>query len=230
MLYRGRKAIRRVPGKVIKAMSLPTPKVIQGFGARQQVGQICVDAGCKSVLVVTDKTLSSLGLHNKVLASLRECSIPFAVFDDIDSEPTIKAIESGRRAAIDCDADGIVAIGGGSVLDTGKMIAASARHPTWPMRHYLQKFAVVGGKSLLMINVPSNAGTGAERTVGAVVGNSRGTKSPTVIVGLHVPYVILDSELVVNAPKELTAWSAIDALSHGLEGLMADVDTPLHIQ
>lgn len=98
------------------------------------------------------------------------------------------------------------------------------------MRHYLQKFAVVGGKSLLMINVPSNAGTGAERTVGAVVGNSRGTKSPTVIVGLHVPYVILDSELVVNAPKELTAWSAIDALSHGLEGLMADVDTPLHIQ
>ena len=225
MLYQGRKAIRRIPGKVIKAIPLPTPVVTQGFGTREQIGQICTDASFKRVLVVTDKTLSSLGLHNKVLASLSEHSIPYAVFNSIDSEPTIEVIEAGRRAAVDFDADSIVAIGGGSVLDTSKIIASSARHPKRPLGYYLQKFAIVEDGSLPMVNVPSTAGTGAEWTVGAVIGNKRGTKSSTVVAGLRVPHVVLDSELIANVPRELTAWSAIDALSHGLEGLMADVDS-----
>jgi len=74
-----------------------------------------------------------------------------------------------------------------------------------------------------MINIPSTAGTGAECTVGAVVKNEHGVKSSTVIIGLDVSHVILDSELIVNAPKGVTVWCAIDALSHGLEGLLADV-------
>ena len=65
-----------------------------------------------------------------------------------------------------------------------------------------------------MINIPSTAGTGAECTVGAVVKNRRGTKSSTVVIGLEVPAVILDSELLLSAPKSVTAWCAIDALSH----------------
>lgn len=74
-----------------------------------------------------------------------------------------------------------------------------------------------------MINIPSTAGTGAECTVGAVVKNARGTKNSTVIVGLTIDTVILDSELLINAPRSVTSWCAIDALSHGMEGLLADV-------
>ena len=74
-----------------------------------------------------------------------------------------------------------------------------------------------------MINIPSTAGTGAECTVGAVVKNRSGSKNSTVLIGLDIAYVILDSELLINAPMSVTAWCAIDALSHGLEGLLADV-------
>ena len=221
--YLGRKTIRKVPGTVIKAAPIPKPELTEGFGARAQVGSICEDAGFHSVLLVTGPTLHSLGMHEKVTASLEEHGIRYAIFHDIPSEPTEEIVEAGRKAAVAFDADCIVALGGGSVLDSAKIIAAGARHPRLPMQHYLHKFALVEGGTLPMINIPSTAGTGAECTVGAVVKNGHGVKNSTVIIGLDVAHVILDSELVVNAPWSVTAWCAIDALSHGLEGLLADV-------
>ncbi len=221
--YRERKMIRKVPGVVIKAAPLPKPKMVEGFGSRDQVGAICKKAGYRSVLLVTDQTLFSLGLHEKVVSSLEENGVRCTVFHNIASEPTFSIVSAGRKVAIECKAKCIVALGGGSVLDSSKIIAASAKHPHLPLQHYLHKFAIAEGGTLPMINIPSTAGTGAECTVGAVVKNRRGTKCATVIIGLKVNHVILDSELLVNAPKSVTAWCAIDALSHGLEGLLADV-------
>lgn len=223
--YRERKAIRKVPGVVIKAAPLPKPKMVEGFGSRDQVGAICKKAGYKSVLLVTDQTLFSLGLHEKVVDSLQKEEINCSIFHDIASEPTYGIVKAGRQAAIDCKAKCIIALGGGSVLDSSKIIAASAKHPALTIRHYLHKFAIAEGGTLPMINIPSTAGTGAECTVGAVVKNTRGTKCSTVLIGLKVSYVILDSELLINAPKSVTAWCAIDALSHGLEGILADVQS-----
>ena len=221
--YYLRKGIRKLPGDAIKVAPIPTPKVIQGFGTRDQVGELCEKAGYRSVLLITDTTLYRLGYHQKVIDSLKERNIEYAVFSDISSEPTIKIIEAGKEVAFAFDADCIVALGGGSVLDSSKIIAATAKHPQLSVRLYLQKFALVCGKTLPLITIPSTAGTGAEHTVGAVVKNARGVKSATVVIGLDVTHVILDSELTVNAPKSVTAWCGIDALSHGLEGLLADV-------
>ena len=221
--YLGRKAIRRVPGAVIKAAPLPNPVLIEGFGRRDAVGALCREAGYRSVLVVTDQTLCGLGLHEKIIASLEAEGIPYTLFHEIDSEPTVRIVDAGRRAAEACGADCIVALGGGSVMDSSKIIAAGAKHPNAPITHYLHKFAFAKDGTLPMINIPSTAGTGAECTVGAVVKNKRGTKSSTVLIGLEVTHVILDSELIVNAPQSVTTWCAIDALSHGLEGLLADI-------
>ena len=221
--YLGRKAIRKVPGIVIKAAPIPRPELIEGFGAREQVGQICEDAGFEKALLVTDETLFGLGLHEKVVSSLEEHKIAYSIFHNIDSEPTVSIVEEGRKAAVDCDADCIIALGGGSVLDSSKIIAAGAKHPHLPIHHYLHKFAIAEGGTLPMISIPSTAGTGAECTVGAVIKNKQGVKSSTVVIGLDVSHVILDSELIINAPKSVTVWCAIDALSHGLEGLLADV-------
>ena len=124
---------------------------------------------------------------------------------------------------MECGADCIVALGGGSVMDSCKIIAAGAKDPDRNIKHYLHKFAIVKGKTLPLITIPSTAGTGAECTVGAVVKNAEGVKGSTVVVGLDVVHVILDSELTVGAPQSVTVWCAIDALSHGLEGLLADV-------
>ena len=221
--YVGRKSIRKVPGTVIKAAPLPRPDVKEGFGVRAEAGRICAEAGYGTALLLTDNTLFGLGLHQKVADSLTENGINFSVFHDIDGEPTAEMALSGRNAAVECGARCIIAVGGGSVMDCGKIIAASAKHPHQPISHYLHKFAIVEGGTLPMINIPSTAGTGAEFTVGAVIKKDNGTKNSTVIIGLQVPHVLLDSELTVNAPKSVTVWCGIDALSHGLEGLLADV-------
>lgn len=223
--YVERKTIRKVPGAVIKAVPIPKPEMTQGFGSREQVDEICLKAGCKSVLLVTDETLYGLGLHEKVVSSLEAKGIGYTLFHSINSEPTVDIVKAGRQAAIDCKADCIVALGGGSVMDSSKIIAASAKHSHLPLGQFLLKFAIANGGTLPMINIPSTAGTGAECTVGAVVKNSRGVKCSTVVVGLTIVHVILDSELIVNAPQGVTVWCAIDALSHGLEGLLADVNS-----
>ena len=222
--YRFRKQIHRLPGKVIHAIPLPEPEVTDGLGARRQIGTICQQLGYKQVLLVTDTTLSALGFDKAIRESLEAAQINCSVFSDIHSEPNIAIIEAGRRQALEMQADAIIALGGGSVMDSCKMIAAGVKMPHVPVKALLLKFLPVPGNTLPLIMVPSTAGTGAELTVGAVVSNERGTKGSTVLIGLNVVHVVHDSELTLHAPKAVTAACGIDALSHCIEGAVADVD------
>ena len=220
--YPIRKIIRKLPGDVIHEIPLPEPTLTQGFGAREQAGAFCKKLGLSSVLLVTDETLFSLGFHEKVVSSLEREGVRCTVFHEIASEPTVEIITAGREAALSCKAEGVIALGGGSVLDSSKIIAACAAHPNRSVHLFLLKFALVHGGTLPLITIPSTAGTGAEHTVGAVVKNDKGVKQATVVIGLKVPHVILDSELMLRAPRSVTVWCGIDALSHGLEGLLSD--------
>ena len=222
--YYFRKQIHRLPGKVIHAIPLPEPEVTEGQGARGLIGAICKKAGYKQVLLVTDQTLSSLGFEKAVVESLEAVQIGCSIFSDIHSEPNTGIIEAGRKQALECQADAIIALGGGSVMDSCKMIAAGVQMPYVPTRALLLKFLPVPGKTLPLIMVPSTAGTGAELTVGAVVTNEQGAKGSTVLIGLNVTHVIHDSELTLHAPQAVTAACGIDALSHCIEGVVADVD------
>ena len=221
--YHIRKQIHRLPGKVIHTVPLPQPQLVEGHGARKKMGKICQKCGYKNVLVVTDQTLSSLGFEQAITQALEEAEIHYAVYNDINSEPTIDLIEAGRKKAIECQAECVIALGGGSVMDTTKMIAAGAKMPRRSVKSLLMKFLPVPGKTLPMISVPSTAGTGAEVTVGAVVHNSQGVKISTVLIGLDVTHVVLDSELTINAPQTVTAACGMDALSHVIEGAVSDV-------
>ena len=222
--YHFRKHIHRLPGKVIHTIPLPEPEVTEGLGARGQIGAICQKCGYKQVLVVTDKTLMGLGFERAVTASLEAANVGYSVFSDINSEPTIAIIEAGRKQALETKSEAIIALGGGSVMDSCKMVAAGVKMPHVPIKALLLKFLPVPGNTLPVIMVPSTAGTGAELTVGAVVSNEKGTKGSTVLIGLHVTHVVHDSELTMHAPKGVTAACAIDALSHCIEGVVADVD------
>ena len=222
--YRFRKQIHKLPGKVIHAIPLPEPDVTEGHGARGRIGEICRENGYKQVLLVTDRTLHSLGFEEPVVASLDAAGVGCTVFDDIHSEPSIATIEAGRKQALESGADCIVALGGGSVMDTCKMVAAGVKMPHLPVKALLLKFLPVPGNTLPLIMVPSTAGTGAEVTVGAVVLDERGVKGSTVLIGLKVPHVVLDSELTVNAPREVTAACGVDALSHCIEGAVSDTE------
>ena len=222
--YIFRKQIRRLPGKVIHTIPLPEPEVTEGNGARRQVGDICRRSGYKQVLLVTDKTLHTLGYEQAIVESLKSAGVGYSVFSDIHSEPTIAVIEAGRKQAQADGADCIVALGGGSVMDTCKMIAAGVRMPHLPIKALLLKFLPVPTGTLPIVMIPSTAGTGAETTVGAVVTNERGAKSSTVLIGLSVTHVVLDSELTIHAPAQVTAACGMDALSHCIEGAIADVE------
>lgn len=223
MLYIVRSVIRKLPGKVIRAVPLPEPQTVSGCGAREQAGEFCRQNGFSRVLLVTDQTIFSLGLHEKAEASLKESGISYAIFSDIASEPNLQIIENGRKALIECRADAVIALGGGAVLDSCKMIAAGGRLKNRKSKSLLRKFLLVRKKTIPMITIPTTAGTGAEITVGAVVTNGKEKKCASVVVGLDVRGVILDSELTLKAPQSITCACGIDALSHGLEGAVSSV-------
>ena len=185
---------------------------------------MCKKAGYKQVLVVTDETLHRLGYDEAILASLQEAGVSASLFCDIHSEPTIAIIDAGRRQALETQAEAIIALGGGSVMDSCKMIAAGCKMPHVPVKALLLKFLPVPGETLPLIMVPSTAGTGAELTVGAVVTNDHGAKGSTVLIGLNVTHVVHDSELTIHAPKAVTAACGIDALSHCIEGAVSDTE------
>lgn len=222
--YRFRKQIHRLPGKVIHAIPLPEPEVTAGQGARSEIGAMCKKAGYKQVLVVTDETLHRLGYDEAILESLNEAGVNASLFCDIHSEPTIAIIEAGRRQALEAKAEAIIALGGGSVMDSCKMIAAGCKMPHVPVKALLLKFLPVPGETIPLIMVPSTAGTGAELTVGAVVTNEHGAKGSTVLIGLKVTHVVHDSELTEHAPKHVIAACGIDALSHCIEGAVSDTE------
>ncbi|MBO6026376.1 MAG: iron-containing alcohol dehydrogenase [Bacteroidales bacterium] len=222
--YIFRKQIHRLPGKVIHAIPIPQPEVVEGHQSRQQIGEICKQCGYKQVLLVTDQTLSQLGYEQAITQSLTEAGVSYTIFDEINSEPTIALVEDGRKAALESKAECVIALGGGSVLDTRKMIAAGVKMHHLPVKALLLKFLPVPGEPLPIIAVPSTAGTGAEVTVGAVVLNEHGVKSSTVLIGLNVTHVVLDSELTIHAPQKVTAACGMDALSHCVEGAVSDVE------
>ncbi len=222
--YYFRKQIHRLPGKVIHTIPLPEPEVTEGPASRAQIGELCHKAGYKHVLLVTDRTLSGLGYAKAITDSLEAAHKDYSVYDDIHTEPNIAIIEAGRQLAIDNHAECIIALGGGSVMDSCKMIAAGVKMPHLPVKALLLKFLPVPGSTLPIIMVPSTAGTGAELTVGAVVTNDQGAKSSTVLIGLNVTHVIHDSELTIHAPQSVTAACGMDALSHCIEGAISDTD------
>lgn len=222
--YQFRKQIHRLPGKVIHAIPLPEPEVTEGLCARSGVGAICKKYGYSNVMLVTDMTLSSLEFDKAIVQSLKDAGVECSVFSDINSEPNIPIIDAGRKMALDCKAEAIVALGGGSVMDSCKMIAAGVKMPYIPTGMLLLKFLPVPGGSLPLIMVPSTAGTGAELTVAAVVSGKNGVKGSTVLIGLNVVHVVHDSELTLHAPQKVTSACGIDALSHCIEGAVSDVD------
>lgn len=231
-----RKLIRLWPGRIIGHVPKPSPQVLEGCGKCGEVGRLCKSRGFKRVLLVTDSTLFGMGFHRQVVDALEREHVAYTIFNDISSEPTVGVVDRGRRAARQSGAQCVIALGGGSVMDACKMMAAGMKLKYLPSSMLLQKLLFVPGGTVPLIALPTTAGTGAEVSVGAIVKNeddptsenvrerTSGAKCATVIVGLRVEYVVLDPDLSMRAPLRVAAKSAIDAMSHGIEGFVADVN------
>ena len=203
---------------VIKIVSKPTPVTYIGRGRARETGHVLQMLGAKKALVITDAFLHQSGLLDGVEESIRSAGVEYAVFDGVQPDPTFAIVAEAKKACSGCDA--VVAVGGGSVMDTAKAVAAAVANHT--SAEALAGMLKVRRRPLPLIAVPTTAGTGSETTVAAIISDSATHSKKQLLDPKLVPmFAILDPELTVGLPKHTTAHTALDALTHALEAYVA---------
>ncbi len=190
-----------------------------GPGARKELAGVVGRLGFKKALVVTDKGLMKFGVAQKVIDELEKASIPYDIFDDVKPNPTVTNVKNGIEACKAAAADFIVAIGGGSAMDTAKGIGIVVNNPEFSDIVSLEGVADTKKKSLPIIALPTTAGTAAETTINYVIIDETTQKKMVCVDPNDIPCVaIVDAELMYSLPKSLTAATGMDAMTHAIEG------------
>ncbi len=175
--------------------------------------------GFKKLLVVTDRALMDAGVTQMVLDYLDKAEITYFIYDGLKPNPNVKNVQDGLMMAQINNVDAIVAIGGGSSIDTAKAIGIIMTNPEFGDVVSLDGVANTKNKSLPIIALPTTAGTAAEVTINYVITDEIRTKK-MVCVDVHdIPIVaIIDPDLMQGMPKSLAAATGMDALTHAMEG------------
>lgn len=203
---------------VIKLVKKPTPCTYIGPGQARKTGKILTMLGAEKALILTDSFLGRSGLLDGLLESISSAGIAYTVFDGVQPDPTFAIVAQAQKAAAGCNA--VVAVGGGSVLDTAKVVSAAVANGTTAER--LAGLLKVRRRPLPLVAVPTAAGTGSETTVAAVISDTSTHTKKQLLDPKLVPMVaILDPELTVGLPPHTTAFTALDALTHALEAHVA---------
>ncbi|MCI8602007.1 MAG: lactaldehyde reductase [Oscillospiraceae bacterium] len=190
-----------------------------GAGAIAEVVNEIKARAFGKVLVVTDPDLLKFNVAQKVTGLLDKAGIVYKIYSDIKANPTIANIQGGVAVIKEFGADGIVAIGGGSAMDTAKGIGIIAANPEFADVASLEGVAPTKNRSVPIIAVPTTAGTAAEVTINYVVTDVE-KKRKFVCVDPHdIPVVaVVDPDMMGSMPKGLTASTGMDALTHAIEG------------
>ncbi len=192
-----------------------------GPGAREVLPQEVKRLGLHKAFVATDKELLKFGVADKVLKVLEAANIPYEVFSDIKPNPTVSNVNAGVKAFAESGADFILAIGGGSSIDTSKAIGIITNNPEFADVVSLEGVAPTKKKSVPIIALPTTAGTAAEVTINYVITDEVNQKKMVCVDPNDIPAIaIVDAELMYTLPKSLTASTGLDALTHAIEGLI----------
>ena len=192
-----------------------------GPGAREVLPQEIKRLGLNKAFVATDKDLLKFGVADKVLKVLEGAGIPYVVFSEIKPNPTVSNVNAGVKAFAESGADFILAIGGGSSIDTSKAIGIITNNPEFADVVSLEGVAPTKKKSVPIIALPTTAGTAAEVTINYVITDEVNEKKMVCVDPNDIPAIaIVDAELMYTLPKSLTASTGLDALTHAIEGLI----------
>ncbi|WP_297060299.1 lactaldehyde reductase [uncultured Duncaniella sp.] len=190
-----------------------------GPGARKMLPEAIERLGKKKALVVTDPGLVKFGVAGMVTDVLDKAGISYEVFSDVKPNPTVTNVTNGIEAFRKAGADMIVAIGGGSSIDTAKGIGIVISNPDFADIVSLEGCAPTKNKSVPIIALPTTAGTAAETTINYVIIDEEKQKKMVCVDPNDIPAVaIIDAELMYSLPKSLTAATGMDALTHAIEG------------
>ena len=190
-----------------------------GPGAIKEIVGEINGRGCKKVMVVTDKDLLKFKVATKVTELLESAKIDFEIYDNIKANPTIENVQEGVSFCKKCGADIIVAVGGGSAIDTSKAIAIIMTNPEFADVRSLEGVAPTKNKCLPIIAVSTTSGTAAEVTINYVITDVEKNRKFVCVDPKDIPVVaIVDSEMSASMPPKLCAATGMDALVHAIEG------------
>ena len=190
-----------------------------GAGARKELPAVVARLGFKKALVVTDKGLVKFGVCKMVTDVMDEAGIPYEIYSDVVPNPTVTNVKNGVKAFADAKADFMVAIGGGSSMDTAKGIGIVTNNPEFSDVVSLEGVAPTKHKSVPVICFPTTAGTAAETTINYVIIDEENHKKMVCVDPNDIPCCsIVDAELMYSLPKATTAATGLDALTHAIEG------------
>lgn len=195
------------------------PVSYHGRGAIQLIGPEIRGRSFQKALVISDPALAEGGLTRKVTDVLEAAGIPYALFTGVRPNPTVEDVDAGVRAYKDARADHLVAVGGGSTIDAAKAVGILAANPEFGDARALEGAAPTKNHAAFTIAVPTTAGTAAEVTINYVITDAD-KKRKFVCVDPHsMPGVaVVDPDLMDSMPRDLTAQTGMDALTHAIEG------------
>ena len=200
------------------------PKILDDM---ESLGRLLADQGNKSVLIVTDKGISGLGLLAPLTDALEKADIAYCIYDDTVQNPTIDNVEQAREVYLAEGCTAIIAFGGGSSIDCAKAAAgriAKPRQPIQKMRGLLK----IHKKLPTLVAIPTTAGTGSETTLAAVITDSATHHKYPVNDFVLIPrYAVLDYRVTTGLPRQITATTGMDALTHAVEAYIGGSTTKL---
>ena len=190
-----------------------------GKGAIQEIAGEVTSRGLKKALLCTDPDLLKFGVTKKVTDVLDAAGLAYQVYSEIKPNPTIENVKDGVEAAKAAQADYIIAIGGGSPMDTAKAIGIIVTNPEFADVRSLEGTADTKNPCLPIIAVPTTAGTAAEVTINYVITDVEKNRKFVCVDPHDIPVVaIVDPDMMASMPKGLTAATGMDALTHAIEG------------
>ncbi|WP_157273067.1 iron-containing alcohol dehydrogenase [Neobacillus bataviensis] len=204
---------------------MPT-QVECGAGISEKTGEIVKDLGVARLLIITDKGVRAAGLLDGIEKSLTAVNLDYEIFDEVEPNPSAETIHKGVDYLKEHKCEAVIAVGGGSSIDTAKGVAVMAVNPGHILDY--EGAGKVTVPPLPIIAIPTTAGTGSETTNSTVITNKETSFKLAVLSPLLFPKIaLLDPNLILHLPQEITAATGMDALTHAIESYTSKAANPV---